>query len=205
MPNADAAQDLKELQPSPYEPASLPINGHTVLTRGHQRKGGLHRTRTIRRLICKLDDLYLPRHLSTEQRPTHRKILARQPAYFSSLGMPLDSVLRTRADSALHDAALNLNLAFSANYSHRPLPSRSTARNPAILRNILDPLKNGSRSDATEGIVLAHWLMENVQLPKGYLQRSRSCGAVSLVSPMPVYHASGSTCSSGHELNKGEY
>ncbi|EPR18782.1 hypothetical protein M527_11480 [Sphingobium indicum IP26] len=52
-------------------------------------------------------------------------------------------------------------------YPHEPMLSGSSARNPVIIRHILDPLASDDPRWAAEGIEIARWFLANVQVPKG--------------------------------------
>jgi len=118
----------------------------------------------IRRLICPLDEP-ITREANT---PTHRQVLTAQLEYYGRLFMPLDDAISGKPDNDAQMAALNLNLAFApAEFPHADIRASSTARNPVILRRILDPLGSADANVATEGVELARWFLDNVQVPRG--------------------------------------
>jgi hypothetical protein len=122
----------------------------------------------IRRLICPLDERVFPSRRSGAPTITHREVLTRQPEYYGSMFMPLDELISAKEDSPARDAALNLNVAFARDdYQHTPMRSGSSSRNPVIIRRILDPLKSKDRATVQEGIEIARWFLDNVQVPKG--------------------------------------
>jgi HEPN domain-containing protein len=122
----------------------------------------------VRRLVCELDGRIFPGNDPQLPTVTHREILTRQPEWYSSVGMPLDDLIRKREDDPRRQAALNLNLPFAPeDYSHEPMRSGTSARNPVIMRRILDPLASDDPRWAAEGIQLAEWFLANVQVPKG--------------------------------------
>jgi hypothetical protein len=127
----------------------------------------------IRRLICPLDERFLPEHAALRQERdanpfTHREQLASHPGYFAHLSMPLDEQIAAREDTTLRTAALNLNFAFAPNdYQHEQLRTQHlSGRNPVIGRRILKPLESDDPQQVAEGIQLARWLLENVVLNK---------------------------------------
>lgn len=84
------------------------------------------------------------------------------------MGMPLDDLVWARNDTDARRAALNLNMAFApADYPHEPMRGGSSARNPVIIRRILDPLESDDPRWAAEGVEIARWFLANVQVPKG--------------------------------------
>ncbi len=122
----------------------------------------------IRRLICPLDERMFPRRDPGAPTVTHREILTRQPEHYGRMFMPLDDLISAREASPARAVALNLNVAFAPeDYPHEPLRSGSSARNPVIMRRILDPLESDNPAYAAEGVELARWFLANVQVPKG--------------------------------------
>jgi len=122
----------------------------------------------IRRLICPLDERMFPRRNREAPTVTHREILCRQPEYYGRMFMPLDDLISAKGDSQVRAAALNLNVAFAPqSYEHDPIRSGSSARNPVIIRRILDPLESKDARWAAEGVEIARWFLANVQVPKG--------------------------------------
>lgn len=122
----------------------------------------------VRRLICPLDSRMFPRNDPGAPTVTHREILTRQPEYYGRMAMPLDDLVWAKADTDARRAALNLNMAFAPeDYPHQPMRGGSSARNPVIVRRILDPLESNYPSWAAEGVEIARWFLANVQVPKG--------------------------------------
>lgn len=122
----------------------------------------------VRRLICPLDERMFPRNDPGAPTVTHRDILAKQAEYYGRMAMPLDDLVRAKEESDRRRAALNLNMAFAPqDYPHEPMRSGSSARNPVIIRRILDPLASGDPRQAAEGVETARWFLANVQVPKG--------------------------------------
>jgi len=122
----------------------------------------------IRRLICSLDERWLPSREPEAPTFTNRELLTRQPKYYGRLSMPLDDLIGAREESPKRAAALNLNTAFAPDgYQHEPVRSGSSSRNPVILRRILDPLESEDPRWAAEGVEIARWFLANVQVPKG--------------------------------------
>lgn len=120
----------------------------------------------LRRLICRLDDLYI--HSDREGAPdfTNRTLLTQQPTYKPSMGLPLDDAIRAKKPSPREHAALNLNMAFAPdNYPHTAMRGGTSSRNPVLLRRIIDPLNSDDVETAKHGITLAAWLLANVKLP----------------------------------------
>jgi hypothetical protein len=71
-------------------------------------------------------------------------------------------------DASPRTAVLNGNWAFAPpGFPHTPLREGSSARNPAILRYVLEPLGSTDPHHAAEGIKVAEWLLDNVVIPKG--------------------------------------
>ncbi|QYE37213.1 HEPN domain-containing protein (plasmid) [Polymorphobacter sp. PAMC 29334] len=122
----------------------------------------------VRRLICPINDRMFPRDDPGAPKVTHRDILKRQPEYYGSMGMPLDTLITEKKKSDRRVAALNLNMAFApSDFLHKSMQGGSSSRNPVIIRRILDPLASDDRDWAAEGVELAEWFMANVQLPSG--------------------------------------
>jgi len=122
----------------------------------------------IRRLLCTLDERWLPSREPDAPTFTNRELLVRQPEYYGRLFMPLDDLIGAREESPKRAAALNLNMAFAPDgYPHEPLRSGSSSRNPVIIRRVLDPLESDDPQWAAEGVEIARWFLANVQLPKG--------------------------------------
>lgn len=121
----------------------------------------------IRRLVCGLDERYIKSNLPKAPTFTNRDLLTRNPRYHSGLGMPLDEMISAKEQTPRRHAALNLNMEFAPDgYPHTEMRSGTTARNPVILRRILDPLSSDNRDYAADGIELAVWLLDKVRLPK---------------------------------------
>ena len=122
----------------------------------------------VRRLVCELDGRMFPGTAPQLPTVTHREVLSRQPEWFSSVGVPLDDLMRKPNDDPRKRAAFNLNIPFAPeDYPHQPTQSGSSARNPVIMRRILDPLASDEPKWAADGIQLAEWFLANVQVPKG--------------------------------------
>lgn len=120
----------------------------------------------VRRLICSLDEQVFPNQSFGAPTFTHRELLNRQPEYFSRLFMPLDELIDAKESSPARTAALNLNTVFAPpDFPHTPLWSGTSARNPVIIRRILDPLESDNPDWVAEGLKLANWFLENVTLP----------------------------------------
>ncbi|MGD9538792.1 MAG: hypothetical protein AB7P52_16035 [Alphaproteobacteria bacterium] len=122
----------------------------------------------IRRLICPLDEVWLPGRDPQKPTFTHRELLTRHPEYYGRMAMPLDNLISAQEESPTRAAVLNLNMAFAPeDYQHKPIRSGSSARNPVIIRRILDPLESDDPRFAAEGVEIARWFLANVQVPKG--------------------------------------
>jgi hypothetical protein len=120
----------------------------------------------VRRLICPLDEFVVALGGTILGR-THRQLLERNPGYYLRTAMPLDDLIRGKGTPEARSAGLNQNFAFAPNLGHPAVGRRIVARNPVLIRRILDPLASGEYVQAIEAIKLATWLLENVQLPKG--------------------------------------
>ncbi|WP_191555636.1 HEPN domain-containing protein [Brevundimonas aurantiaca] len=120
----------------------------------------------IRRLICALDQPYIVSRRPDAPSFTNRELLLRQPDHYNRLAMPLDVLISARDDSGLRSAALNLNMAFAPDdFPHEALRSGSSARNPVIVRRILQPLESDDPSWAAEGVEIARWFLAKVKVP----------------------------------------
>jgi hypothetical protein len=70
-------------------------------------------------------------------------------------------------DSEARRALLNNNYAFAPDdFKHEPRPSGSAARNPVLLRRILEPLRSGDKDNARHGYQLGTWLLANTKQSK---------------------------------------
>jgi hypothetical protein len=119
----------------------------------------------VRRLICPLDERIFSSCEPGAPTLTYRENLIRHPDYYQPLNMPVETVIDAEGPSLARTAALNLNMAFApTDFEHTPIQERISARNPAIVRRILDPL-NDPRS-AAEGLEVAIWFLANVQVSK---------------------------------------
>jgi hypothetical protein len=122
----------------------------------------------IRRLICPLDERWMVSDEPNAPTFTNRELLIDQPNYYGTLFMPLDDLIGARKDSPKRTAALNRNMAFAPDsFKHEPIRSGRAVRNPIIISNILDPLKSEDPRWAAEGVEIARWFLDNVQVPKG--------------------------------------
>ncbi|MEY9531936.1 hypothetical protein [Sinorhizobium fredii] len=122
----------------------------------------------IRRLVCELDGRMFPGEAPQFPTVSHREVLTRQPDYYCPMAMPLDVLIRSRDETPLRRAALNLNLAFGPrDYPHYLVWERSASRNPVIIRRILDPLASDDALCAAEGVEIARWFLANVKVPEG--------------------------------------
>lgn len=121
---------------------------------------------SVRRLVCQLDERMFPGcHCQTM---TNRENLSRQPNDYGTMFMPLDKLISARKNSSLRHAALNLNLPFAPKgYAHEPVRACTSASNTVIIRRILKPLASDDPRQAAEGIDLARWFLQNVQVPNG--------------------------------------
>ena len=107
----------------------------------------------IRRLICGLDERWLPSNEPDAPTFTNRELLTTDPKWYNQLLMPLDDLIRAADENPARAAALNLNAPFAPDdYQHEPLRSGSSARNPVIVRRILKPLESDDVEQATEGV-----------------------------------------------------
>lgn len=114
----------------------------------------------IRRLALPLDD---PITYRKPTAPTHRVILTNQPDYAPNHMLPVDKLIQTQ-DSDARRALLNNNCAFApANYSHEPQSAGTSARNPVLLRRIIDPLKSDRADAARHGYQIGEWLLANTK------------------------------------------
>jgi hypothetical protein len=122
----------------------------------------------IRRLVCPLGDRMFPSSDPQAPTVTLREVLTRNGSYYPSMFMPLEDLIAAKTVTPARSAALNLNMAFAPeDYPHEPMRSSSSARNPVIVRRILDPLESDDPAYSAEGIALASWFLQNVQVPKG--------------------------------------
>jgi hypothetical protein len=122
---------------------------------------------SVRRLVCGLDERMLLGRDPQLPTVTHRDVLTRQPAYYGRIGMPLDKLIASPNDTPLRRAALNLNLPFAPkDYQHEPFREGISSSNPVIIRRILDPLASDDPRRAKEGVEIASWFLDNVQVPK---------------------------------------
>lgn len=73
----------------------------------------------VRRLICTLDQRWVPSQQPEAPTFTHRELLERQPNHYGRLFMPLEELIGAREESPKRNAALNLNMAFAPVGSRR--------------------------------------------------------------------------------------
>jgi hypothetical protein len=123
----------------------------------------------VRRLVVPLDEPIGPDWPDGKRLPTYKEILTSQPDFRFDLGMlPLDNLIRTKQDTPLHVAALNLNFSFApSDFQHMPMRGGSASFNPVIDRHIFEPLTEGGPDQVEEASQLADWLIQNIQLPNG--------------------------------------
>jgi hypothetical protein len=116
----------------------------------------------VRRLALPLDAPILNRR-DVPTAPTHRDVLIRQPDYTSLTSLPVDKLI-TGPDSDARRALLNNNCAFAPDdFQHEPKRSRTSGRNPVLLRRILEPLRSDIRENARHGYRLAVWLLSSTK------------------------------------------
>jgi hypothetical protein len=122
----------------------------------------------VRRLTIPLDDRAFLKHVKSAV--THRERLNKEPNYYADLLLPLDAVIKDKANSPARVAALNLNLTpFTPDdFEHAPAPiPRFAFENPAIDRRIFDLLQHGEPQFAALGLRIAEWSLENITFPDG--------------------------------------
>jgi HEPN domain len=122
----------------------------------------------VRRLICSLDDRAFPKRVRTAPPITNRQLLANEPHDFRRMGMPLDNLIAATEDSPLRIAALNQNLHFAPpDFPHTPPQQiESSIRIPIIDNRIFRPLQSGDSYVVAEGLAVAKWLVNNVDMSK---------------------------------------
>lgn len=124
----------------------------------------------VRRLVCNLERPVFPGQNPRWPDLTHRELLTNQPEYYGRMFMPLDNLVALRDETPLRHAALNLNFSFAPDdYPHMPVAQGHASSRAVIIRRILEPLASDRLSEAVEGIDIALWFLENVQVPKGKL------------------------------------
>jgi hypothetical protein len=116
----------------------------------------------IRRLICPLDEKVFNR----PDGPTYREMLIQKPKYLCHENMPLNKLILAKEDSERRTAALNRNSAFAPiDYQHISMRYSGSIRIPSVGYAVKE-LLNSDRADTSEdGINVAKWFMENVQIP----------------------------------------
>jgi hypothetical protein len=119
----------------------------------------------IRRLAIRLDmPIFSQREVPGA--PTYRDILTQRPDYAHGLSTTLDRVINGD-DSPKRRALLNNNNAFApASYEHESRPAGASARNPILLRRIIDPLRSGRAENARHGYRMGTWLLANTRQSK---------------------------------------
>jgi hypothetical protein len=122
----------------------------------------------VRRLICPLDERAFPSRVRSAPTITNRERLVSEPEYYSNLYMPLDELIHDSETSPARKAALNLNTAFAPpDFTHTPVCWGSSFHNAVIFRRILNPLQSGDPRSAAEGVMVAQWFLNNVEVPQG--------------------------------------
>lgn len=120
---------------------------------------------SIRRLTVPLDILLLSKN-EHAQLPTQREFLANHTNYAPRHDLALDRAI-SAPQTTLARALLNNNCSFApADFVHEPMNGGTSARNPVLLRRILDPLKSGNADMARHGVELARWLLANTKQSK---------------------------------------
>ena len=80
--------------------------------------------------------------------------------------MPLDRLIRSREQTPVRHAALNLNFPLAPDgYRHTPMTGTSSAHNPVLRRRIFDPSGSADTDTAALGMELAAWVLRSVKLP----------------------------------------
>lgn len=120
----------------------------------------------VRRLACPLDDDAVTIDGSSVGR-TYRQLLEANPSWHLPMAMPLDEMIRGKGTPDAVRAALGRNFSFVPDAEHASFGRRVVARNPVLIRRILDPLASNVKNHAMEAVELASWLLANIQLPKG--------------------------------------
>ncbi|MBO6767315.1 MAG: hypothetical protein JJ901_03300 [Erythrobacter sp.] len=116
----------------------------------------------VRRLIIPLDQPVVHSR-DGSAKPSNREILERQPDYAFNLMEALEKTMAADGSEAQH-ALLNGNLAFAPpNYPHEPFFEGMSARNPVLLRRVLDPLGSTREENARHGYRMAEWLLANTR------------------------------------------
>jgi len=122
---------------------------------------------SVRRLICPLEEHFIQSDDPNAPTFTNRELLTRDSEYYCPLALPLDDLIRAKDNTPTRTAALNLNMAFApSDFPHTPVSGRSTSRETVILRRILDPLESDDQLEANEGLKIAQWFLDKVQLPR---------------------------------------
>jgi HEPN domain-containing protein len=123
------------------------------------------------RRLCRPLDAYWAGRLH-ERAPslTNREYLARKPRCWRvSDSLPLEKAYAEKRGTKVKDAFLRLNASFAPDrYEHEPMPFRSSAANPVLLRAIPSLGSNGPErgTDRQGELEICEWLLSNVVLPR---------------------------------------
>ncbi len=147
----------------------------------------------IRRLIIPLDQPVVHSR-DGSARPSNREILKRQPDHAFNLMEALEKTVAADGTEAQH-ALLNGNLAFApSGYPHEPFYEGASARNPVLLRRILDPLRSGLEDNARHGYPMGEWLLANTR-QSGPVKREITLAMEdALIAHPGIAAASGTAC-----------
>lgn len=119
----------------------------------------------IRRLAIALDAPVVQAQ-DGRARPSNREILERQTDYAFSQMSALEKIMGAGGSEA-RNALLNGNLAFAPDdFPHEAVYEGTSARNPVLLRRVLDPLRSSRADNARHGYLMAEWLLANTRQSK---------------------------------------
>lgn len=129
----------------------------------------------IRRLCCPLDRYLFGNVRHGQPTITFREQLDRKTDYMPHLvGSRFAKLTDAKASAELRHAALNHNLIFAPDYNHGDLRCGSSALNPVLGRRILQADEQGATGErAAETVELAHWVIENIALPRSVRDQLR--------------------------------
>lgn len=123
----------------------------------------------LRRLCVPLDAYSIGMPKTGTRRPTHRDILGQQPEWWNlSADCLLERTERGKRGENLRNVLLNLNIPFAPhNFAHDSMRSRTSSRNPVLVRSVLEPLQRAPGSAAAAiAEELCDWVLDNIHLPK---------------------------------------
>lgn len=140
----------------------------------------------LRRLCVPLDTCYnYPRRPETKLLTYREKLKTKPDTWRMGFRYNLEQIADGKRGEHLRHVFLNFNFPFAGeDFPHDRMEARTAAKNPIIVRYIIEPLKHAPESNAAAmAEELRDWMLDNIQLPEGVKRQLHD--ARSKAKPVP--------------------